>query len=69
MNIIKARLEWCLERQNWTLEEWKRVIWTDESTFELGGGGGGRPRYWRQRGVFKAFNSQYISVMIWGSII
>ena len=52
-----------MERQNWTLEEWKR---TDESTFERGGGGGGRPcrRCWRQRGVFKAFNSQYISVMI-----
>ena len=74
----KARLEWCLQRQNWTLEEWKRVTWTHESTFELGGGGGGRRRCWRQRGVIKAYNSQYLkptfksgrsSVMIWGSII
>ena len=52
----KARLEWCLQRQNWTLEEWKRVTWTHESTFELGGGGGGRRRCWRQRGVIKAYN-------------
>lgn len=36
------RLEWCLERKDWTLEEWRRIIWTDESTFELGGGGNRR---------------------------
>ena len=36
------RLAWCLERKDWTLEEWRRVIWTDESTFELGGGGSRR---------------------------
>ena len=59
----KARLEWCLERQYWTLEEWKQVIWTNESTLELGGGGGGRRRYWRRqrRVVIKEpYSSQYI---------
>ena len=73
-----ARLQWCLERQYWTLEEWSRVIWTDESTFELGALAGGRRRCWRQRGVAKAYESRYLkptfksgrsSVMMWGSII
>lgn len=39
---MAKRLEWCLERKDWTLEEWRRIIWTDESSFELGGGGSQR---------------------------
>jgi transposase len=27
----KERLEWCLERVYWTLEDWKNVIFTDET--------------------------------------
>lgn len=34
------RFLWCKERRNWTLEDWKRVIWTDESRFEVGFVGG-----------------------------
>jgi hypothetical protein len=26
----KQRLEWCLEYENWSLEDWKNVIFTDE---------------------------------------
>jgi transposase len=33
---IAQRLAWALERKNWSLEEWKREIWTDEASFELG---------------------------------
>ncbi|KAJ8891751.1 hypothetical protein PR048_004304 [Dryococelus australis] len=29
------RLRWCLERRNWTLEQWKSVLWSDESRFTL----------------------------------
>lgn len=29
------RLKFCIERQNWDVEEWKRVLWSDESPFEL----------------------------------
>jgi hypothetical protein len=28
-------LEWCLERQNWTVQQWRNVIWSDESKFTL----------------------------------
>jgi hypothetical protein len=27
------RLQWTLEHQNWTLEQWKVVAWFDESLF------------------------------------
>lgn len=29
----KKRLEWALEHQDWTIQDWKCVLWTDESTF------------------------------------
>ena len=68
------RLEWCLERQNWTLEQWRRMIWTDESSFEFGSGGRQR-RVWRKKGKTEAYKSKYLqptfksrrtSVQIWG---
>jgi transposase len=31
----KARLDWCLAHQDWTLEDWKRVIWSDETAVVL----------------------------------
>jgi len=38
----KARLAWCLERQHWTLEDWKNVIFSDETSVILGHRRGGR---------------------------
>jgi hypothetical protein len=29
------RLNWCIERQNWSIKKWKTVIWSDESRFTL----------------------------------
>lgn len=31
------RVAWCQEKLNWTEEEWKRVVWTDESSFSTAG--------------------------------
>jgi hypothetical protein len=28
-------LEFCKARLHWTLEEWKRVLWSDESRFTI----------------------------------
>ena len=42
----KERLEWCLAHAHWTLEDWKKVIWTDETSVQLGGRRGKR-RIWR----------------------
>lgn len=30
---VKARLKFAREHQNWTEDDWKRVIWSDESKF------------------------------------
>src|SRR5437660_11082245 len=29
------RLNWCLERQTWSIRKWGNVIWSDESRFEV----------------------------------
>ena len=42
------RLAWCLEREHWTLEDWKNVIFLDETSVVLGGVRGGR-RVWRKK--------------------
>ena len=31
----KKHLDWCRERINWTIEQRKKVLWSDESMFEL----------------------------------
>lgn len=43
-----ARLAWCLERKDWTLEDWKNVIFSDETSVCLGGVRGKR-RVWRKK--------------------
>lgn len=31
----KKRLEWAHAHKNWTVDDWKQVLWTDESKFEI----------------------------------
>lgn len=31
----RKRLQWAIEHRNWTVEQWRRVIWSDESPFVL----------------------------------
>jgi len=33
----KARYDWCKKYENWGLEEWKNVIFTDETSIQKGG--------------------------------
>lgn len=33
----KNRLEWAKAHKNWTEEDWKKVLWTDESKFQIFG--------------------------------
>jgi hypothetical protein len=41
------RLKWCLDHRAWTFEDWKNVIWTDETSVQLGSVRGKR-RVWRK---------------------
>ena len=31
----KKRLAWAMKHHQWTTENWKKVLWTDESKFEI----------------------------------
>jgi len=44
-----ARLAWALERKDWTLDQWKRFIWSDECSVERSKSGGAK-WVWRKKG-------------------
>ena len=33
----ECRLTWAKEHENWNVQDWLRVIWTDEAAFYVGG--------------------------------
>jgi len=37
-----ARLAWALGRRDWTLDPWKKFIWSDECSVERSKGGGAK---------------------------
>lgn len=43
---IKKRLAFAKEHQNWTIQDWSRVLWTDECKIELLSSAG-RRYHWR----------------------
>ena len=68
---IKKRLEWAIVHKDWTVEDWKQVLWCDESPFTLSYSG--RQYVWRPKG--KAYDPKYLktsfkhgggSIQIWG---
>jgi hypothetical protein len=69
------RLEFAREHRKWTIEDWKKVIWTYESTFEVG-------KSSRQVLVWQKIDERYkidcftpifksgrTSIMVWGGFI
>jgi hypothetical protein len=42
-----ARLKWCLDYKDWTLKDWKNVVWTNETSVQLRSVRGKR-RVWRK---------------------
>jgi Transposase/DDE superfamily endonuclease len=68
----KVRLQWAKDHLNWTKEDWKKILWSDESKFNLFGSDG--QKYVR-RPVLKRYDKRYQlptvkhgggSVMVWG---
>jgi transposase len=68
---INKRLQWCIDHQNWTVAQWKRVLWCDESPFTLSY----QPKQRVRRPSGKAFDKKYIKptfkfgggkIMVWG---
>jgi transposase len=69
---IKARLDFALKYKDWTIDDWKRVIWSDESKINRFGSDG-RKRCWKLPGA--SLKSHHIqptikhgggSLMVWG---
>ncbi|KAL6167944.1 hypothetical protein ACJQWK_05613 [Exserohilum turcicum] len=66
-----ARLKWALNHKDWTLEDWKNVIWTDETSVVLNHRRGGY-RIWRkadERVVKSCIRERwkgYSEFMFWG---
>lgn len=68
----KKRLNWAREYQNWTTDDWKKVLWSDESKFEVFGSK--RRMFVRRRPNERALEPCIVpsvkhgggSVMVWG---
>ncbi len=69
----QRRLTWAKEKKNWTVAQWSKVLFSDESKFCIRFGNQG-PRVWRKGG--EAHSPSYLkssvkfqqSVMIWGAM-
>lgn len=66
------RLNWCLEKKDWSVRKWKNIIWSDESRFTIFKNDG-PGRVWRTPGT--RFNIENLrptvkhgggGVMMWG---
>ena len=68
-----ARLELCRSHTHWTLEDWKNIIWTDETSVILGSRRDVRRRIWRRpneqlvAACIRRRWSGYSEFMFWGS--
>jgi transposase len=66
-----ARLAWCIVHKDWTLEDWKNVIWTDETSVCLGQRRGW-DRVWRksteafEQSVIRKRWAGYSEFIFWG---
>jgi hypothetical protein len=52
---VKRHLKWCKERRHWAVNNWKRVIWGDESLYHVAVG-------WEGLGVANARRTWYYNV-------
>ncbi len=69
----QRRLTWAKEKKNWTVAQWSKVLFSDESKFSISFGNQG-PRVWRKGGeahspsCMKSSVKFPQSVMIWGAM-
>ncbi len=69
----QKHLNWAVEKNNWTVAQWSKVLFSDESKFCISFGNQG-PRVWRKSGeaqnpcCFKSSVKFPQSVMIWAAM-
>ena len=72
--VAALRLAWCLERKDWTYDDWKTVVFSDESSVERGAGARRlwcfrTPKQKWDRPFVQIYKKGYnISIMVWGAI-
>ncbi len=72
-SCCQRHLTWAKEKKNWTVAQWSKVLFSDESTFCISFGNQG-PRVWRMGGeahspcCLKSSVKFPQSVMIWGAM-
>ena len=68
---VHKRLGWAMKYQHWTIEDWKKVIWSDECSVWIGVN---PRRQWvirppgerlNRKYVKKTFKSAHVRVMVW----
>lgn len=70
---VAARERWAMQRVHWRSQQWRRVVFTDESRFSLFRSDG-RVRVWRETGqaflpeCVQARESHAVSVHVWAGI-
>jgi hypothetical protein len=57
----KKRLDWAKSHSEWSLNDWRRVIWSDESPFML--------RYQGKKRVLRCHNERYESMFMQGTVM
>ncbi len=68
----QRRLTWAKEKKNWTVAQWSKVLFSDESKFCISFGNQG-PRVWRKGGEAHSpsclkSSVKFQSVKIWGAM-
>ena len=70
---VAARERWAMQRAHWRLQQWRRLVFTDEARFSLFQSDA-RVRVWRESGqaflpeCIQSRESHAISIHVWGGI-
>jgi hypothetical protein len=72
----KKRLEWAQTHRDWTYAEWSKVIWSDESSIEIGKGRQAPWVFhinqlgekWKKEYIVPYKKGKAFSIMIWAAI-
>ena len=75
LNELRAqlRLKWCIEHSDWTVEQWRAFIWSDECSIERGRGKKqewcfGTPEdKWKPSHVQTYSTGKGLSIMVWAA--
>ena len=69
---VQKRLNFCRERLNWTVDDWKKVIWSDESPYALFAEGNSKNDVIWAKGVEDVEPIEKVKfspkVMVWGAM-